>query len=63
MIEKELRTFFFFFCFSLLKKTSICFGSTIFNFFFGKKSGKGAPISLLAPGGHQNPRYTTAVVE
>ena len=46
-LQNEERTFFFFFCFSLLKTTEICFGSTQTGIFYrekhftpGKKSGK-----------------------
>ena len=53
------RGLFFFFCFSLLKMTDICFGSTILHFFFAKNQEKGVQISLLASG-TRNPIYTTA---
>ena len=37
--EKEVRTFFFFFfCFSLLKTTKICFGSTKMGIFYREKA-------------------------
>ena len=39
--EKEVRTFFFFFfffCFSLLKMTKICFGSTKMGIFYREKA-------------------------
>ena len=38
--EKEVRTFFFFFffCFSLLKMTKMCFGSTKMGIFYREKA-------------------------
>ena len=53
--------FFFFLSFFLLftfENDLNLFWVNHFGKFFGKKLGKGAPISLLAPGA-RNPRYAT----
>ena len=48
--EKEVRTFFFFFffffCFSLLKTTKICFGSTKMGIFYREKTFHAVKINL-----------------